>query len=155
VALKEAGYDVYCISDPSSNDYNFIRKYQEYPSHLFDSDDGLTVISSHMARKYNSNTEISFRVYKNEEEATNSFVKIENSKLLNVAQGDFSSYTKDSKDDIHRVGNYYALYYSKDLEDNYFMVSRINNTLLTAYMEQDDIKQLNKLFNSLGYGINT
>ena len=155
VALKDAGYDVYCISDPTPEDYNYIRKYLDYPSHLLDFDSELTVITSHMARKYMSNTEISFKVYKNDEEAINSFVKIENSKVLNVTQGDFTSYTKDSTNDIHRVGNYYALYYSKDLEDNYFIVSRINNTLLTAYMESEDIKHLNKLFNSLGYGINS
>ncbi len=154
-ALVDVGYDVYSEIDPSSGDYKYIEFYRENKTKIENFDDDLSLVYSLTARKIRSNTEVLFKVYRNEQDATTSYIKLENSKNFMVSRGDFSDYTRDSQNDIHRIGENYALYYIKDLEDNYFMVSRIDNTVLIAYMDASDIKQLNKVFNALGYGINS
>jgi hypothetical protein len=129
--------------------------YSSFKSNIVELDDESAIVYSYSARKPDSNTEVVFRIYTDEDAATKGYSKQENSKKLQAAHQDFTAYEQNSKNEIHRVGSKYSLYYTENLEGNYFLASRVGKTMIIAYIQESDARKLNNLFNELGYGINS
>ncbi len=125
-----------------------------YESRLPSFEVGLDPIEHYSATNISRSTELVYRIYPNEESAVKLFNLVKNNQKLDVTRdqkvGDFGV-EKNSKDVSNRSGNNYQRYYAKEFEDRYFLISRIDNTILLASIDSNDSSDINQLLNGIGY----
>ena len=99
-------------------------------------------------------TELLYQIFPTDEDAIQLVLMYKNNIKLDVTKeqkvGGYN-FKDDENRSSNRNGINYQRTYFKDYNDRYFLISRINNTLLIASIHSDDKMSTNRLFNDIGY----
>lgn len=156
LSLSNEGYEIVDRQD-ISGDWVFILQnyYGNKTPKILDYDMGLELESFYVAKKSSGESEIVYKMYQNEEDAERSFLRYKDSRQFKTSNFEVARCYQAANHEKNRTGKNYEIYYNSDLENDYFLVSRIENTVLIAYVENIEADNLNKVFNRLGYGIHS
>ncbi len=111
-------------------------------------------LESYTAVNDSLTTEFLFQIFPTEDDAIQLVARYKNRKKLDVTReqkvGDYN--LKDfGSSTSNRNGINYQRTYMKDYNERYFLISRIDNTLLIGSIHEDDHNDINGLFNIIGY----
>jgi len=153
--LSTAGYETLDMGDVSGDWWLFLQEYyNDKNPKILNYDIGLDVVDSYyIAKKSSSESEIAYKIYKSDEEAERSFARYKDSRKFKTSNLEVEKYYRAGHHEKNRTGKNYEMFYTEDIESDFFLVSRINNTLLIAFVEGAESENLNKVFNKSGYGI--
>ena len=98
-------------------------------------------------------TQVIFMIFQSEEDAVLVEKRYENDQVLKVYKDAFTNddYTDVGHKPQTRNGVNYNRYYTKNLNDDYVLISQIDNTLMVAYIDKTDIEAFNKMMILLDY----
>jgi len=111
-------------------------------------------IESYSSINNSQSSEFKYYIFPSDEDAIYLVNQYRNAKKLDVTRdqktGDYNYKSLENKTS-HRNGDNYQRTYIEEFDDRYFLISRIENTLLLASLHEDDTTETNKLLGEIGY----
>ncbi len=98
---------------------------------------------------YANRTQVLFMIYSKEEDAVIIEKMYENDQKAKYYKEDFN--LDNANKPITRNGDNYNWFYGKTINEDYILISQIDNTLLVAFVDKLDIQDFNIIMNKLGY----
>lgn len=148
------------VSIMEKNDYRVINNLHVkeddmlYESRIADVQINRDPMESYSATNLALSTEFVFKIFPTDEDAVKMVTQYDNVKKLDVTRdqkvGDYGV-TQSGNSAINRNGDNYQIRYYKEIDDRYFLVSRIGNTILLASIAADDATDVKNMLRSTGY----
>lgn len=145
--MKKYGFEVIDNAHIKDSDMLYESRFQSFEIER-------DPIEHYSAANLSRSTEFDYKIFPTEESAVKLFTLVENSKKLDVTRdqkvGNFN-YQANSKNITNRGGDNYQRYYAQEYNNRYFLISRIENTILLGSIAEEDLDDTNKFLTEIGY----